>query len=267
MLPPFKGKQRLSRWLFKSYIATKRDVFTNGAKGCKFKIPTLKENVGFEIFINGIYESDTIDFIVGRIEKGKVLLDLGANIGAISIPVCKRRTDISIICVEAAPWLFEYLKYNIEANGMNHVTLINKALSNVTGNAVQFYSPRDKFGKGSLAPVFTNEGVVVETITVETILKDIKTEDIGFIKIDIEGFEYYAFLGGAEILKRQDAPDILFEFGSWAEDLAPGIKAGAAQELLVSFGYQIYKFANGKVGEKVTSVNEASSMLFATKKY
>jgi FkbM family methyltransferase len=265
-LSPFKGKQRLARLLLSKYIAKSHDVSIEVDKGYLFKIPTLTETIGFELFINGVYERETVDFIVQRIKNGSVFIDIGANIGAISIPVCKQFDNISLIAIEAAPWLFSYLQSNIRNNDVHNSTLINKAISDVSGRQVLFYSPHDKFGKGSLAPVFTSEGVQVETITLDQIAAPFKAEDISFIKIDIEGFEYFAFLGGAKILGCSNAPDILFEFAAWAEDVAPGIKAGDAQELLMSYGYNIYLFDKGKPSTKLKSPErKTSSMFFATK--
>jgi len=85
-LPLFKGKQRLSRFLLRSYIKQSRDVKIDGHYDCTYLLPNLTETVAFELFINGIYEEGTVAFIVDRIKPGKVLLDIGANIGAITIP-------------------------------------------------------------------------------------------------------------------------------------------------------------------------------------
>jgi FkbM family methyltransferase len=266
-LPPFKGKQRLSRLLLRSYIARSRDISIEAKYGCTFKVPNTQETVSFELLINGVYEKGTVDFIVQRLDRKKAFIDIGANIGAITVPVSKQCNGIKVICLEAAPWLFEYLQFNVKSNSIPNVTLVNKAISDVGGKQVPFYSPFERFGKGSLAPVFTSDGVMVETTTLTELVGPLKVEEIGFIKIDIEGFEYFAFLGGAEVLKPENAPDILFEFADWAEDLVPGIKAGAAQALLLSYGYRIYYFKDGALCGELTEPREkGSSMFFATKR-
>jgi len=167
--------------------------------------------------------------------------------------------------LEAAPLVFEYLKKNIEANGLFQVMMINKAISDTEGNEVMIYSPPHKFGKGSMSPVFTSEGVIVETITLKALIKPLHITDIGFIKIDIEGFEYFAFEGGRDLLMNGNAPDILFEFANWAEDSAPGIKAGDAQKLLMDFGYQLYVFEDGRIGTRLKEPRKESAMIFATR--
>ncbi|HEY8933871.1 MAG TPA: FkbM family methyltransferase [Cyclobacteriaceae bacterium] len=264
-LPPFKGKQRLSGFLLSNYLKQTRDIKIDGHFDCTYLLPNLTETVAFELFINGIYEEDTVTFIVDKIKHHKILLDVGANIGAITIPICKRRNDLKVICLEAAPMVFAYLKRNIEMNGLNQVTLVNKAIADIDGKYVNFYSPHDKFGKGSMAPVFTSERVEIETTTLTALTKSFPITDIGFIKMDIEGFEYFAFEGGRELLMNRDAPDILFEFANWAEDSAPGIKAGAAQKLLMDFGYQLYVFKDGRIGTRLVEPRRESAMIFATR--
>lgn len=266
-LPAFPGKQRLARLIFKKKIEEANDISILGDYNCTYVLPNIKENIGFEIFINGIYEKETVDFIIKYMPANKMLLDIGANIGAISIPVCKERKDIYAICVEAAPWIFEYLKVNTKANEIQNFKLINKAISNESGNQVMFYSPRQLFGKGSLSPVFTQNGIKVQTISMVDLVKEYAISDIGLVKIDVEGFEYLAFAGGDTLLGDVNAPDILFEFVDWAENSSLLVSPGAAQNLLKQFGYHIFLFDKGIVKHEVeTSITTGCCMFFATKK-
>ena len=228
-------------------------------------IPNLKENIGFEIYINGIYEQETIDFILTRLSgTDGVFLDIGANIGAITIPVCKQLENLQVICVEAAPWVSKYLKHNIQLNELKNVQVLDNAISDRDGDSVMFYSPHEKFGKGSMAPVFTEEGTTVKTTTIDAIALSLNAR-VRLIKIDVEGFEYKAFCGGAEVLKNKDAPDILFEFVDWAEELA-GEKIGSSQGVLMDYGYDLYTFLKGKIVERLSHpLLKGGHLIFATK--
>ena len=265
-LPAFKGKQRLARLLLKNEINQLKEIIIQGKYDCGFKIPNLKEHVGFELFVNGVYERNSIAFLINRIDKDSVFLDLGANIGSIAIPIGKERGDVQFVCVEAAPWLFEFLKFNVSLNKLQNFELLNFAVAEEEDKEVPFYSPHDAFGKGSMAPIFTSEGVLIKTKTIDSISGNLPKQ-VGMIKIDIEGFEYYAFLGGKALLSQQDAPDILFEFVDWAENSCPGIKAGAAQRLLFSYGYHLHIFEDGVVKKRIFEpLLEGAYMFFATKR-
>jgi FkbM family methyltransferase len=266
-LPSFKGKQTIAHLLLRNKIKLGKDLTILGKLGCVYNIPNVQENVGFEIMINGIYEAETINFVCNRIQKNGVFLDVGANIGAISIPICKQRNDIDVICLEAAPWIFEYLNRNMVVNQLAKVSLINKAISDKDGNQVDFFSPRDKFGKGSLAPVFTDKSVKVGTITLDVLANLVGgKKPIDLIKVDVEGFEAPTFRGGRALLEPSNAPDILFEFVDWAEELA-GEAPGNAQLVLLNYGYNLYYLENGKIGTQLKgAINIGSYMIFATKK-
>src|SRR5258708_4905653 len=150
-LPGFKGKQRLARFILRDQLRRAVDVTISGRSNCIYKIPNIRESIGFELFINGIYEENTVNFISKRLRADRIFLDIGANIGAIALPVCKNRTDVKAIAIEAAPWIFSYLEENVLRNKLTNITLINKAISDNGGMKAEFYSPLEKFGKGSLA--------------------------------------------------------------------------------------------------------------------
>ena len=62
-------------------------------------------------------------------------------------------------------------------------------------------------------------------------------------------------------------PDIIFEFVDWAEDAANGISAGAAQQILKDYGYQIFYFNNKtKMVSVKDIIKKGFFMLYASKK-
>lgn len=267
MLTDFRGKRRLARLFLKKLIGSRRDLLIDGKYLLKYKVPNCVENVGFEILINGIYEKSTIDFIEARLPEGGVFIDIGANVGGITLPICRRRKDIRAISIEASATVFNYLQENIAANGIQNCYAINKALSNTSGDTVMFYSPEKLFGKGSVTPLFTDVGVAVETITLDDILISQGEPKVDIIKADIEGYEYFAFKGAGKLLSGNDAPEILFEFGDWSENSIPGLKAGDAQRLLLSYGYNLFSLNKKNLLERIqVPVVSGSSMIYATKK-
>jgi hypothetical protein len=113
-LPLFKGKQTLARLLFKKAIANKKNFWVRGKQDCEYLLPNLIENIGFEIFINGIYEEETSDFFADKIPLNGVFLDLGANIGAVSIPKHsinkKEKRYYSNLCRSCAVYIHLFTK-------------------------------------------------------------------------------------------------------------------------------------------------------------
>jgi FkbM family methyltransferase len=265
-LPNFRGKRRLVKLLFNKQIASAEDVVVRGKFDCQYLLPNLQENVGFDILVNGIYETETVAFLRRIIPAKGVYMDLGANVGAILIPLCKTRGDINAIGVEAAPWIYKYVEHNILLNQLANVRLLNNALFDQDNISLDFYSPHDKYGKGSLSPVFSKEGVKVMTKKVDTIVKEFSLSRVDAIKIDVEGFEYFVFKGAQELLNSPQAPDIIFEFVDWAEKQAMGLMPGAAQQLLLDFGYTLYALDKDRPVVIDSVLREGSFNLFASKK-
>ena len=127
-IPEFKGKIRLIDQLYRQKRKHARDLIVHGKYGCVFKLPNIIENVGFYIFANGIYEKDTIDFAIEKCSGETYFIDIGANIGSISIPVCKQLDHLKTMAIEASPKVYEYLIWNVLQNALANITLVNKAL-------------------------------------------------------------------------------------------------------------------------------------------
>lgn len=264
-LPSFRGKTGIGRRLFRKMIKESTDLWVLGKFGCRYFLPNLKEVVALDIFLNGIYEIETHEFLMKQVPQGAVILDIGANIGSISIPLMKRRKDISCIGVEASPFVFNYLKQNVLENGLaSRFVCVNKAIADRSGQTVSFYSAPENFGKGSLAPVYSNEAVQVQTTTMADLMDESGLPRVDFIKADIEGFEYFAFNGGWNFLERPDAPPILFEFVDWAEKNAH-LSPGSSQQLLADLGYDLFLLQKKNHLKRTDPLHDGSVMLYAIK--
>lgn len=263
----FKGKERLSRLLLKPVIHTWKDIEVTGKWDCRYVLPNIIENVGFDIFTDAVFEEDSIDFIISKLPQNATWLDIGANIGSICIPVCKRRPDVRAIAVEASPRVFGYLEKNHHLNNVSNLEIVNRALADTDDREVSFFSPEGKFGKGSLSDVFTQESETVLTRSVDRLLQLKGNPSIAFIKIDVEGYEQLVFRGAGQLLSGESAPDILFEFIDWAENAAHGIKAGDAQDFLLGHGYRLYRFQKaGKLIPMPEIQRRGYALMYASKK-
>lgn len=238
--PAFKGKKRLLRFLYKKQIAKFRDINVN-IKGLQFTLPNLKESISFDLFFDGVYEKDLIDFLIKNIPKNGAFIDVGANIGAISILVASARPDVKIFAFEASPFVYSYLKINVVSNNFHNITHINRAIHNIDNLEMDFFSPEDLYGKGSFSPVFTTVSEKVKTLrldnyfTTNSIIPD-------YIKVDVEGYEKLIFESLGDFLTGSKKPIIIFEFVDWAEKLSELFNPGDAQFYLSEKGYNLYDF-------------------------
>lgn len=233
-------------------------------KAGKFLIPNLKDSISLDLVINGFYEKGLVKLLSDKIPPSGVFLDIGANIGSITVPLAKARPDIQIVAVEASPWIYEYLRRNLELNELKNVNALNFAVYHESGKSLQMFAPKDLFGKGSLKAVYTRVGEVVQTITIDDVKAKLGLTAIHFIKADVEGFESSVFKGMSKTA-REDKPKIVFEFSEWAETEA-GFEAGEAQSVILSCGYQLQELDTefNPVGEpSSTKYNVKSANLYA----
>lgn len=257
-LPLFRGKRRLGRIAVSLSGAGKTKNVVVKTKAGKFLLPNLVEMISLDLFINGHYEKGLVNLLIDRIPQNAVFVDVGANIGSISIPIARLRPDVKIVAVEASPWIFSVLKKNIELNGVSNITAINYAVYSESGKSMKMYAPKDLFGKGSLNAVFTQDGEMVETITVDDIILKLNLSSIQFMKVDVEGFEASVFSGMTQIAAA-GKPKVVFEFSAWAETQA-GFTAGEAQSVILSKGYRLQQ-----LDEDFNPVGEPSKSVFKVK--
>jgi hypothetical protein len=85
----------------------------------------------------------------------------------------------------------------------------------------------------------------VQATTLDKIFKGI---DVDFLKLDVEGAEYRALLGGKELLKRCDMR-ILLEIAPWG-DKQKNHRPSDVVNLLASLGYDYSIFENHYLFEK-----------------
>ena len=240
MLPFFKGKFRLFN-LFIINKKVKRDFIT--PKGILYSVPNLKEIVSLELYLNGIYEKSTLDFICNSIPHCGVFFDVGANIGAICLEVAIARPDISVYAFEASSSVFNYLKKNKHQNNANNLYIFNLAIYEISNIELPFYSTLNQNGKGSFSPVFTDIPELVKTIRLDEFINNNNITP-NLIKIDVEGYEVLVFksLSNYNDLSKTT---LLFEFVDWAEDLAK-FQKGAAQAYLLEQGFQLMTLSSNK---------------------
>jgi FkbM family methyltransferase len=263
-LPLFKGKRRIGRMIMNvSGVSKKKDIPVKTKAG-RFYLPNLKDMISIDLFINGFYEKGLVNMLKRNIPPDGVFIDVGANIGSISIPLSRMRPDIRIVAVEASPWIFSILKKNLEMNNTTNITAANFAVYSESHRMLPMYAPKDLFGKGSLKAVFTKQAEMVEAITIDDIKKEFNLPVIHFIKVDVEGFEAAVFNGMSRV-SVTDKPKIIFEFSEWAE-VAAGFKACEAQSVILSKGYKIQQMDSnfnlmGRPSQSLQKVKSAN--LFA----
>jgi FkbM family methyltransferase len=159
--------------------------------------------------------------IVATVLRGAegTLVDVGANIGFLSLVYRQLAPEADVIAVEPSPMQLRYLRANVEGH---NVTVAGVALGAVPGSAILFEdsltgqnsSLVDGFkvlamnAKRAGVRASTAE-VAVPVTTLDALLIDCQ-QPVAFIKIDVEGFECEV-LAGAAVTLAQEHPILQVE--------------------------------------------------------
>ena len=158
------------------------------------------------------------------IKDGWNILDIGGNIGNHTIYFALECKANSVYTFEPQDDIFKILEKNIGLNSMGSIcTAYHCGLGSENGNAKIFAYDKDNIGGTQLA-MDSSGGIEVRR------LDDFHFQNINFIKIDVEGFEFDVIKGAKELLTSQ-SPIIYCEI---YDDKYEKVTA-----LLKSYGYEV----------------------------
>lgn len=152
----------------------------------------------------------------GRFKPGGVFVDVGANIGLITLYALLSGRFARAIAIEPDPWNRAILEQNLEINGLTgRVDVLAMAASDKAG-AMNLHRDAKNLGAHSLEPGFSMSPVAepfeVTVDRVDEIVRGagVEAADVGLVKIDVEGHEF-AVLAGLSALIGAARPPIMIE--------------------------------------------------------
>jgi FkbM family methyltransferase len=229
--------------------------------GCIFELPSYAEAIALELFTFGAYERDTQKLILDHLPDSGTFIDVGANIGSISIPIARMRPDARIVSIEANPTVFDTLTRNIDINRATNIAALRE-LVGANSNTTDFYRvPASHFGMGSIGPQIGVRPVSLQQSTLDDVLAGQSIKQVDVIKIDVEGAELSVLQGAHHLLSLPRPPVVIFEFQDWAEARVPSQSAGDAQRFLLSKQFKLYNTADGS--ELTTPIYAGGTMILA----
>lgn len=162
------------------------------------------------------FEYDELEYLRDIIGQNKDILDIGANIGNHTIFFGKVLKAKSIHSFEPVSEFYDILKRNVSLNRLDDiVTPHNVALGNESGKArIKYFNP-DELGSTQIEE--NNEGDMILQR-----LDDFEFDNIDFIKIDVETFEYNLLLGAKQTLAKH-SPLIFIEIFDELYDKVNGL--------------------------------------------
>ncbi|OYW75822.1 MAG: hypothetical protein B7Z37_11560 [Verrucomicrobia bacterium 12-59-8] len=178
----------------------------------------LAEGIDLSLFLFGSFQKWVIDGTILPRKDDFCAIDIGANIGAICLPLAARHTKARIIAVEPTDHAFKRLNRNIELNPalqprIRTVQAFVGDGTQSTTSMVAYPSWRLDNTAGTKHEVHLGEAheVTCPTISIDGLAQQESLDHLDFIKIDTDGHELDILKGAKQTLQRW-RPVVVFEF-------------------------------------------------------
>lgn len=162
-----------------------------------------------EIYLNGAYEPKILRIIRKNINKDSICLDIGTNIGQHAIFMSLVASEGTIYAFEPLKLLVNQINDSINKNNIKNIQVNNFGLSNISGTQNVYL---DNLNIGRTTFDIRKEAASIEKAEIK--IFDEWWEDrsrVDFLKMDVEGYEYYALKGMKNMLEKYH-PTMLIEF-------------------------------------------------------
>jgi FkbM family methyltransferase len=162
----------------------------------KYKLKLYSYNTSvwilLEVFKDDVYER------VFKVEKGDVVVDVGAHVGMFTVKALREVGEEGlVIAIEPEERNFELLKRN--TRGYKNVKLVKKAVGDKTGRAILYIS--ELSGEHSIKRSSrAMKSIDVEVDTLDNMLSSLGVSKVDFLKIDVEGAELEVLRGASGYL-------------------------------------------------------------------
>lgn len=223
-----------------------------------FVVSTADKVIGREVFLDGEFDFAKLQTALAILEReGQPapirLIDVGANIGTITIPALKRGLLHTATAIEPHPHNLRLLRANIALNGLeDRVTVLVRAVGDRSGVTLHLHESATNSGNHSIGA----GGIPIASSK----LDDLDLPSVpSLLWMDIEGYEGHA-LAGAKSLLSSGIP-FVSEFNPEFLTKAGGLEAFKhALE-----GRRIFDLQKG--GQSPTTLTDITRRLSVKEKY
>ena len=251
---PYLGKKIVSS--FDPNFIRKQISFDLKTKEIIFKFKNSKllvnarDHIGFRTYVTGQPFEMAVYNLANKLKPSgrTIVLDIGANIGTASVPVCSNN-NFELIAIEPSKENSALLLKNISINKIKAKIFCSALVSKVTENYIKLFINKGNTGANSLSAswnpgINSNNNRLIELVPCKTFDEivfenNIDMKKIIITKIDVEGLEEAVLNGSKKFLELNSAP-ILLEYRN--DLIRRDLKSDLSNvcDLLNSLNYEIY---------------------------
>ncbi|QXZ10878.1 FkbM family methyltransferase [Comamonas sp. Y33R10-2] len=223
-------------------------------QGADYLVFAGRDLISNELFRNGVWEAHMLSLarLFFQDQDAPLVLDIGANLGAFSIPIAKELQAIGgqVLAFEPQRIVYYQLCANIFINRLDNCVAMQQALGSerkIIDIPEVDYSINENIGAFSLQRNFREIHGIESAMKVQThTVPMIRLDELDIhkspclIKIDVEGLEAEVLNGGRDFLRKHGYPPILFEAWNhaWFDQGREELMA-----LMAELGYRVQRLA------------------------
>jgi len=151
----------------------------------------------------GEYSPSEINLIRDIIRPGWVCLDVGANVGVVSLAMSTKAGRV--IAIEPQYFINQLLVCNASLSGKDNIDVIQAAVGKELGKVnIPVFNYNNLNNYGAISYQEWGQGQEVDMITIDS-LRGLVDREFNFIKLDVEGMELEVLKGARKTIE-QDKP-------------------------------------------------------------
>ncbi|MBN8474941.1 FkbM family methyltransferase [Sulfuritalea sp.] len=196
----------------------------------------------------GYFEAAEQAFFWLYLRPGDTFIDCGAHIGLYSILAAKvTNGETRVVAIEPNARTAKHLIRNLKQNNVSDSTTIRAAVWKTLGK-IRFLTGEK--GKAAYDHVVFDEseaeGKYVSTLTLDKLVSDADGNTVALVKIDVEGSEIEALIGGEDAIAAGLLPVLMVEFTE-SNLQRRGLSTEHLYRQLVGLGYTLCEFRPEKL--------------------
>lgn len=148
----------------------------------------------------GNYDLKTSAIIQKFVSANDTVLDIGANVGALTLLMATVAAQGHVIAIEPGFNTFTRLQANLDLNPSlsERVDIYQLGIADKPG---VLYWQEDANVPGN-AGLFSHDGLAVRVESLDDFVRQLSLNRLDFLKIDVEGMEYEVITGGSDVLAK-----------------------------------------------------------------
>ena len=198
----------------------------------KFTLRFFPSSISTTLWFDKNYSEEDYKTIKKFITKGATFVDVGANIGHLSLyaKTCVGKEG-KVIAIEGNSKIFRFLKKNIEINNFEIEVYFNIIGDKEKKVSIQNRKADDM---NQVLEDTYDKDKIVDMVTLDSICINLETIDI--LKIDVEGYEYKVIQGATKTLEKTKI--LMIEIiNDLAKDFGKSLRE--TKDLIISYGFEL----------------------------